>query len=435
MAKFKNLTINTQYLNFLLCLIPIAYIFGNLAINALVVSICILGFLIYKKQLFFANKEAFLLPFLIFFLYIILITFFDSLRHSSDHFLDKSFLFLRFFLFFIVINCMVKKSDFNFKYFFLSCLFFSTFVAIDVIYQSITGIDFFGNTSGIYHNSGIFGAELIAGGYIQRFLLLGIFAIPLFLNKNQKMFIIIFSLILFIGICGIILSGNRIPMVMSIIFITLVIIFIKELRYINLVSLAGGILIISLAINLDSNYRQWMTSFYSNSKVIVKTVFDYEGQSKREIIWDGKKINAMHFGSGHLVTFITALDIWNDKPIIGHGLKSMKRKCGSKIALPNRVCNNHPHNYYLEILSDTGLLGLILIMGPIYYLLIQRLFLIKMLDYKERFVSYALFFALLMELFPLKSTGGFFSTSSAAYIFLLLGLFLNQGIKKPIRKN
>ena len=37
---------------------------------------------------------------------------------------------------------------------------------------------------------------------------------------------------------------------------------------------------------------------------------------------------------------------------------------------------------------------------------------------------YAILFALIIEFFPIRSTGGFFSTTNASYIFLLMGMFL-----------
>ena len=42
-----------------------------------------------------------------------------------------------------------------------------------------------------------------------------------------------------------------------------------------------------------------------------------------------------------------------------------------KTHLPNRVCENHPHNFYLDILGDTGLLGMSLIISSILILLIK----------------------------------------------------------------
>ena len=76
------------------------------------------------------------------------------------------------------------------------------------------------------------------------------------------------------------------------------------------------------------------------------------------------------FFTGHLPIYITSIDLFLDKPFIGGGIKSFRNQCSKKIHLPNRVCENHPHNYVLEILNDTGLLGFLLI----HYLVIFLLF-------------------------------------------------------------
>ena len=42
-----------------------------------------------------------------------------------------------------------------------------------------------------------------------------------------------------------------------------------------------------------------------------------------------------------------------------------------KLYLPGRVCESHPHNFILEILNDTGIIGLMTIFIPVLILLIN----------------------------------------------------------------
>ncbi len=81
------------------------------------------------------------------------------------------------------------------------------------------------------------------------------------------------------------------------------------------------------------------------------------------------KYEILPFGSGHTVIYLTAIDVWMDNPIIGNGIKSFRIKCLTKLHLPNRVCSSHPHNYYLELLNNTGLLGTLLLVCVIFYLI------------------------------------------------------------------
>ena len=56
-----------------------------------------------------------------------------------------------------------------------------------------------------------------------------------------------------------------------------------------------------------------------------------------------------------------------DNPINGHGYNSFKIKCKKYEEITNtntgiyRGCSNHPHNAFLEILAEQGLMGFIIL--------------------------------------------------------------------------
>ena len=64
-----------------------------------------------------------------------------------------------------------------------------------------------------------------------------------------------------------------------------------------------------------------------------------------------------HWGAHYL----TAVEMFKEKPILGHGYKSFRNKCkkydyiNSKF-VKNR-CSTHPHNTYVQLLTETGLIG------------------------------------------------------------------------------
>ena len=65
---------------------------------------------------------------------------------------------------------------------------------------------------------------------------------------------------------------------------------------------------------------------------------------------------------GHSKLFNTAIDLWQKNKIFGSGIKSFRVKCVKIIKhTKNRMCSNHPHNYYFEILTETGVVGLVII--------------------------------------------------------------------------
>ena len=124
--------------------------------------------------------------------------------------------------------------------------------------------------------------------------------------------------------------------------------------------------------------------------------------------------------------------MWDDSPLFGGGIRSFLIKCHSKIYLGNRACNIHPHNYYLEILVNTGIIGFVLLLLTIIFLMINRLRANSeaLVSDKNKFIFYSILFALVAEIFPIRSSGSFFSTFNAAYFFMLTGLFLSLRVDK-----
>ena len=144
----------------------------------------------------------------------------------------------------------------------------------------------------------------------------------------------------------------------------------------------------------------------------------------------------------HAALFLTAIDTWKMNKIFGNGIKSFRKDClliiksrykykgdYQKLIKANRACSNHPHNYYLEILTETGIVGLcfiiliflILLIATLKYLLKNKN---KFFDEKNLILLAALI-SLLLELFPIKSSGSFFSTQNATYITIILSILIS----------
>ncbi len=135
-----------------------------------------------------------------------------------------------------------------------------------------------------------------------------------------------------------------------------------------------------------------------------------------------EKYELINFGSGHAIVFLTAYDVWSEKIFTGNGLKSFRLTCKTKLHLPNRVCSSHPHNYYLELLNDTGLIGTLVLIIGVIFLLRKKSYNFKKFSGSEKLLFICIFILICTEFFPLKSSGGFFTTSNSSFIFFLLGL-------------
>jgi len=447
----KKLSKNTLiFLNFLICVIPLAFILGNFFINAIITIFCITGIFFYKNNIFRINKNKISAIFFIFFLIVITATIFEGYNNPKNLQFTKSILFLRYFIFLLILSQMIINNDLNIKLFIKSCLFFSILVSLDIILQYFYGKNILGYEAEEHRRSGLFGDEIIAGGYIQRFSIFGLFALPYLLKKTgNKIFLYLsFFIIIFLGAF---LSGNRMPLIMFLFFILLLSLTfnLKKLKFIGQISLALLVSIfIFLVTNFDNfkiNYQRFLGGIPNPAKIInelkknypelkkyegTKTAFHQTEEAKKNV----GSYETFDLKTGHIHLYITSLDLISDDPFIGRGIRSFRNTCWEKRHLPNRLCQNHAHNFYLEILNDTGFLGLALIVLPLFYLIIKCF---KKYRKKNYLFFYPVFFSLIIEFFPFRSSGSFFSTYNSTFIFFLIGLLIgmNELKKKNLLKS
>ena len=83
----------------------------------------------------------------------------------------------------------------------------------------------------------------------------------------------------------------------------------------------------------------------------------------------------------YLKEFSTFYDTWLMNKYIGGGIKNFRFYCHERknIDKDNKfICNMHPHNYYLEILTETGLVGfvsvLVMFISVLYLTFIKKYF-------------------------------------------------------------
>ena len=82
----------------------------------------------------------------------------------------------------------------------------------------------------------------------------------------------------------------------------------------------------------------------------------------------------------------------------------------------------HPHNYYLEILSDLGLIGF-LIIGILIISILYAAFSTKIIFKYNLIIPFVSL--LFVEFFPIKTTGSFFTTGNATFNFLIIAIVIS----------
>ena len=411
----------------IIALIPFTYIIGTFALNANIILTIVWALIIFIKGARFKIEKIDIFI-LVFFLYILFtgilntyeINFVENSINKNFTILSKSLFFIRFFLLYISIRLFKSNYLINWKIIFYSFSVATVFVSIDLIFQYFNSTNIFGFENNIPHKTtGIFKDEAIAGGFLQRFSLFLFFLIVTF-NFIKKTNLKIFVLVLFFSLVltAIILSGNRMPFLLFILSIFLIFITNQTLKK-NFLNVLIFVIVISIiTISLSSKLRIYYTSFYKESTKIV-SLYSYRifGIGS-DLIYSKRPFYIHEFDAG--------IETYKLNKYFGGGLKSFRYNCPKRVieSIHSRTtCNMHPHNYYLEILVDLGIFGFLLFISITIYILLKTYRLLKMQEYKYTLSPY--FYIFLMEMFPLKSSGSFFTTNNSLIIFLTLGFLVS----------
>lgn len=419
------------YFNLLLGLMPISFIAGNMLININLLLLVLSTIFFFKKELlkieyFFLDKV------IISFFTLVIVTgvindyhFYLEKLEWKGYFtgIIKSFFFLKYLLLYITVKFLIQKNILKLKIFFISCSIASLFVCFDIFYQYNFGQDIFGlKTIGAGRKlGGPFGDELIAGSFIQRFSLFTFFILPFYFYKQSKTiskYVIPFLFLIFLF--GIILSGNRMPMLLFIFNVFLVLIFIKQTRKYFFSFILISSIIFSITYKLNSEIEANFNNLYFQiTKMISFKQTDHLNDAKTP---------------QYLKEFKSFYDTWLMNKYIGGGIKNFRYYCHHRPNIDkksNFVCNMHPHNYYLEILTETGIFGffiIIVMISTIFISFIKKYFLAPQKDINIEIIPFIFLF--FIEIFPIKSTGSFFTTGNTTYLFLIIGILIGLLSKK-----
>ena len=87
------------------------------------------------------------------------------------------------------------------------------------------------------------------------------------------------------------------------------------------------------------------------------------------------------------------------------------------------MCLAHPHNFHLEVLNDSGLLGYLLLTLFVIFTFLKSF---KNYNSKNTFIEKSIFIFILVnflvEIWPIKSTGSLFSTWTGSFAWLMVAL-------------
>ena len=421
--SFPSFFSKNYIINFIILLIPISYIVGNLALNLNIFLLIIFTFLFFKRDVFHIKYGLTDKLILILFLYILINGFFNNLLNfdfpsasNQNIILIKSFLFLRFLVLYFVVRSLVCKQIIDYKLLFFGYGLCAFFVSFDLIIQYTFGKNLFGMEGESRRLSGVFGDEYIAGSFIQKFFIFLPYGVLFFSGIKNKIFLNLLLLFLFaITLFGVLASGNRMPLLFTIFALSLIFIYERKLR--KLIGVASIIFLLIFSFLLKTNDLT-----YNHFNAFKKKSFEFisyfhESLSTSENVLP-KNVYVKEFVSGILT--------WEQNRVFGGGVKSFFLNCSSieKDIKTKYIgsCNTHPHNYYLEIATSLGIIGLFLSIVIFSIILIKSItFTLNsnvVPDIRNIFVPFFIIFV--SEIFPLKTTGSFFTSQTGNFLFIIL---------------
>jgi len=472
----KNQKFNeTKLVEILFYAFPLFFIIGNAAVSLHTLLFIVFSFLLIKRKkltIRFDNTSWLLIIFFLYFFMLTTIQFqspgilYDRI-HAGDWTLEnnpifKSFLLIRFPILIFLIDTLFYNKILNLKKLFLSSLICTTFVSVDIILQYIIGFDIFGNKGLEQWNSGPFGDEVIAGTYLKNFSLISFFYF--FKNGENKSYKAIF--IILIHLAATFLAGNRMSMVLLLLGCVLIIFLVKNLRFVMSWGLVCFFSVSFLLAQNDIYLKNSYIKLFGEidfSRLIKKDQNVSTNQnSKAEVTnntisSDPKKFLFFRGHKEHTKIYLTSILMWKEKPMTGFGFKSFRIKCWDLLNKDNRkkldtpffkkfgyevfinqelACANHSHNYYLEILCEAGIIGIVLIITFFLFVLKRSFIYIKenINGAGSDINLFIPFFTIfLIEIWPIKSTGSFFTTGNATFFWFSTAILLSIIFKKSTK--
>ena len=385
----------------------------------LIVSVSSLLFLFYlfKMNNFdYFNKK----PFIIFLVFCIISTLISLESEDILLSIKSSLFYFRVGVFSCFIWYLIDRDKNILTYFYYALVLCFSALAIDGYIQYFTGINLSGFKISGNRVSSFFGDEHIMGSYLSRLFPL-LFA--LFLVKKKQKYEIYFIGLLFILVDVLIfISGERSAFFFLNLSTVFIIILIKEYQKFRLLTFIIAIICVLILSLNSSKLNERMFKGPAEDMGLIKS-------SKEAVI----------FSKVHDSLIQTAYNMFKDQPLLGHGPKMFRVICkDEKYATGVSPCMTHPHNFYIQLLAETGIIGFLFLFSALVYVFYTALRQFKSIIFKQKrpLTDYqvCLLAGILITVWPFTPNGNFFNNWLMVVYSLPVGFYLQSIYSKKISK-
>jgi len=376
----------------------------------LILSLSSLVFLIYvfKNKLFYYFNRKPLIIFFIFSIYCILVSIFVAKDMMSSF--ESSLFYFRIGVFSCFIWYLLEQDKKILNYFFYTLILCFLTLVLDGYVQYFTGFNILDLPAHGPRISSLFGDEFILGSYLSRLYPL---AFAFLLLKRHNKLVLGFLTILFILTSGLIyISGERAATFFHLLSLTFIALLVKELKFVRFLITVSFIGIVAVLTLSNSALKDRMLNSPIDSFGI-------------------KKETQHIFTTQHDSLIRTAYNMFLDKPVFGHGPKMFRLICkDEKYATGVYPCDISPHNFYVQLLAETGVIGFLFLFSALIYVIYCTLRQLKTIVFKEqRYLTdyqVCLLSCLLVTVWPLSPNGNFFHNWLMIVYSLPAGFYLHS---------
>jgi len=440
--NFKKESYNEKFIIFLFSFLPISLILGNSAINSNILIIDLFFLLTcYRQKQWSWIRNKYFYFFISIWIYLVINSIIsenvaagfdiiiEEIVYPENDSIIRSVGFIRFIIFLFAVQYFFFNSKKIFDQIFLYWTVIIFIVLIDVVFERIIGFNLLGFESPSSKRIvSFFKDELVVGGFILGFSFL-ISGFLFKLTKNDTVKKIFPSIFFCLSIICIYLSGERSNFIKALIIVSIILLLINDAyfyikkKYIFLFIIIGLTLVTLISEDIyNSQVRSYKkitrTTWLTHSlDVFLSTPTLYE------------KLGHLR----HFAHYEVAWQIFKDYPISGVGNLKFRHIChykkysNDKINYTYRRCSTHPHQVHLEILSEQGIIGYLIIIFTVFSILFNSF---KIYRKTGDLIHLSSILFVLTFFIPLLPTGSFFSTFNGT-IFWINFSFVHAFLSKP----